>query len=365
MRSPPHVLVVAGSDSSGGAGIAPDIATLSEFGVRASLAITAVTAQTHRAVVAVETMPAALVAAQMRAALDANPIAAIKIGMLATVEIVEAVADTLAGYEAIPVVLDPVLASTSGAQLLSDAGIECLRQRLPPASSLITPNIPELAILTDADAACSDIEIVAQVARLFDRGWASVLVKGGHAEGPQSIDTLYAKGEPPRRFASPRRNIALRGTGCMLSSAIAAHLAFEHDIPAAVSGAKAFMDKKFDAGGGRLSNLKPIRLVAQSVACRSRKSSKDDDQADDDGLQRSVDLCQVHADRDNRHQQGAENGRQHRTDPAPQRGAADHGCGNAVEHQAGSQARFPRAGSGRHHQPGQGCDHAAARIGEE
>jgi len=247
MRSSPHVLVVAGSDSSGGAGIARDIATLSHFGVRASLAITAVTAQTHTAVIAAETMPPALVAAQMRAALDANPIAAIKIGMLATVEIVEAVADMLAGYDTIPVVLDPVLASTSGTRLLSDAGIDCLRKRLLPAASLVTPNIPELGILSDADTTRSHIEIADQVARLFDNGSASVLVKGGHAEGPQSIDTLYSKGEPRRRFASPRRNVALRGTGCMLSSAIAAHLAFGHAIRAAVSQAKTFMDERFDA----------------------------------------------------------------------------------------------------------------------
>jgi hydroxymethylpyrimidine/phosphomethylpyrimidine kinase len=246
MRSPPHVLVVAGSDSSGGAGIARDIATLSHFGVRASLAVTAVTAQTDAAVIAVEAMPAALVAAQMRAALDANPIAAIKIGMLATVEIVEAIADTLAGYDAIPVVLDPVLASTSGAWLLSDPGVDRLRRRLLPVSSLITPNIPELGILSGADTARSDVEIADQVARLFDKGSASVLVKGGHAEGPQSIDMLYAIGKPPQQFASPRRNVTLRGTGCMLSSAIAAHLALGHDIQAAISRAKTFLDEKFD-----------------------------------------------------------------------------------------------------------------------
>jgi hydroxymethylpyrimidine/phosphomethylpyrimidine kinase len=247
MTDRPHVLVVAGSDSSGGAGIARDVATVSHFGVRTSLAITAVTAQTHGAVVAVEAMPASLVAAQMRTALAADPIAAIKIGMLATVEIVDAVADVLAGCEAIPVVLDPVLASSSGARLLQDAGIERLRQGLLPVSSLITPNMPELAILSDADAMSADIGIVGQVARLFEMGAASVLVKGGHADGPQSIDTLYARGKPPRRFASPRRKVSLRGTGCMLSSAIATHLALGHDIHAAVARAKAFMGEQFTA----------------------------------------------------------------------------------------------------------------------
>lgn len=247
MRSPPAVLVVAGSDSSGGAGIARDIATLSHFGVRPSLAVTAVTVQTPGAVVAVEVMPAALVAAQIRAALETNPIAAIKIGVLATMEIVEAVADILAGYEAIPVVLDPVLVSTSGARLLSDAGVDCLRKRLLPVSSLITPNTTELGTLSDADTAHSDIGIADQADRLLHQGAANVLVKGGHAEGRQSIDTLYAIGEPPRHFASPRRNVSLRGTGCMLSSAIAAHLALGHDVQLAVSKAKIFLDQKFDA----------------------------------------------------------------------------------------------------------------------
>jgi hydroxymethylpyrimidine/phosphomethylpyrimidine kinase len=247
MRGQPHVLVVAGSDSLGGAGIARDVATISHFGVRTSLAITAVTAQTHRAVIAVETMSASLVAAQMRSALAADPIAAIKIGMLATTEVVEAVADVLAGYVDIPVVLDPVLASSSGAELLSDMGVECLRRKLLSISTLITPNLPELGILTGCGTARSDVDIAAQAARLLDRGSSKVLVKGGHAQGPQTIDTLYAEGAPPRNFVSPRHGIALRGTGCMLSSAIAAHLALGHAIDAAISHAKAFMDERFDA----------------------------------------------------------------------------------------------------------------------
>ena len=121
MKDRPHVLVVAGSDSSGGAGIARDVAVLSHFDVEASLAITAVTAQTHDTVVAVEVMPASLVAAQMRAALTAGRIVAIKIGMLATAEIVEAVADVLTAHPGIPFILDPVIASTSGTSLLPTA----------------------------------------------------------------------------------------------------------------------------------------------------------------------------------------------------------------------------------------------------
>lgn len=260
MTSVPHVLVIAGSDSSGGAGIARDIATLSRLGVRASLAITAVTAQTHAEVSAVEVMPASLVVAQMRAALAAEPVATIKIGMLANAGIVEAVAEVLAARETVPVVLDPVIASTSGTRLLSDAGITSLLARLLPFSAVVTPNLPELAILAGDGMARTDAEAADRAFRLIEAGARSVLVKGGHASCDESIDTLYQAHEPPRRFASRRRPLTLRGTGCMLSSAIAAHLASGQDVGAAVSGAKMYIDERFDAEGTPLSN--PVTKAA-------------------------------------------------------------------------------------------------------
>ena len=250
MSPRPKVLIVAGSDSSGGAGIARDVATVARFGVEASVAITAVTAQTHVAVIAVEPVPAHLVAAQMRAALAADRVAAIKIGMVATAETVTAISEVLADNAGIPVIVDPVLASSSGTRLLSDPGFESLRQRLLPVSSLVTPNLPELGILTGREMARSDAEIACQAAQVLDMGCPAVLVKGGHMDGTQSVDTLYATGAPPQHFASPRRQVALRGTGCMLSSAIAAHLALGDDMHAALTAAKAFMDERFDAGGG-------------------------------------------------------------------------------------------------------------------
>lgn len=243
----PKVLVVAGSDSSGGAGVARDVATIAGFGVGASVAITAITAQTHAAVIAVEPISAHLVAAQMRAALAADPIAAIKIGMMATAEVVQAIADVLADNAGIPAVLDPVLASSSGTRLLSDPGLDSLRQRLLPAACLVTPNLPELGILTDRETARSDAEISHQAAQILDTGCPAVLVKGGHGDGAMSIDTLYVSAVPPGYFASPRRQVTLRGTGCMLSSAVAAHLALGQDMPAALAAAKAFMDRQFDA----------------------------------------------------------------------------------------------------------------------
>jgi hydroxymethylpyrimidine/phosphomethylpyrimidine kinase len=247
MMARASVLVVAGSDSSGGAGIARDVATLAHFGVGGSLAITAITVQTHAAVIAVETTAASLVAAQMRAALEANSIGAIKIGMLATAGTVLAVSDVLAENAGIPTVLDPVLASSSGSQLLSDPGIEALRRQLLAKAALVTPNLPELGILTGRHAARSDAEIKDQAAQLLDMGCSSVLVKGGHGEGLQSTDTLFRWRKRPERFASLRRSGTLRGTGCMLSSAIAANLAMGHDLPASIAAAKTFIDAIFDA----------------------------------------------------------------------------------------------------------------------
>lgn len=241
------VLVVAGSDSSGGAGIARDVATLKHFRVGASLAITAITAQTHAAVIAIEPTPAPLVKAQMRAALEANSIGAIKIGMLATAETVSAISDVLAENAGIPVVLDPVLASSSGRQLLSDCGVEALRQQLLAKVTLLTPNLPELGILTNCHASRSDAEIMDQGAQLLDMGCSAILVKGGHGEGAQSTDTLFRQGKRPERFASTRRSATLRGTGCMLSTAITANFAIGHDLPASISAAKTFIDAMFDA----------------------------------------------------------------------------------------------------------------------
>ena len=266
MTPKPHALIIAGSDSSGGAGVARDIATLSCFGVHASLAVTAVTVQTHAAVSAVEVMPATLVAAQMRAALAAEPVAAIKIGMLATAEIVAAVADVLASHKTIPVILDPVVASTSGTPLLSDAGIECLSTRLLPASALITPNLPELGILTGSRVSRSDAETARQADVLLDKGSANVLVKGGHAEGEQASDTLFAPGRRPRSFRSPRREARLRGTGCMLSSAIAANIALGKSIHVSVARAKAFIDSQFDLSGDCLPEMMPIQAKSADDA---------------------------------------------------------------------------------------------------
>jgi hydroxymethylpyrimidine/phosphomethylpyrimidine kinase len=236
-----HVLIVAGSDSSGGAGIARDIETVSAVGARTCLAVTAVTVQTHEAVKQVEPMPAALVARQMRAALSANPVAAVKIGMLGAAATVEAVAGVLADHPALPLVLDPVLASTSGGALLADDALAALRESLMPLCLLVTPNIPELAALTGSAPAKDEADLICQGGMLLAAGIPALLVKGGHAAENRATDLLLRPDLPPLRFDAPRLHATMRGTGCMLSSAIAAHLALEEALEESVQKAKAFV----------------------------------------------------------------------------------------------------------------------------
>ena len=236
----PHVLVVAGSDCSGGAGIVRDIETLAAFGVKACVAITAVTIQTHHGVEHVDAVSPERVAGQMRAALKANPVAAIKIGMLATAETIRAVDGVLADHPALPVVLDPVLASSSGGALLTEGATEPLR-RLFSRCALITPNLPELALLSGTAQALEPLD---QARHLLAAGAPAVLVKGGHGDGPESADILVRPGRPPCVFTMPRLAVSMRGTGCMLASAIAARLCLQDDLEAAITAAKSFIQDR-------------------------------------------------------------------------------------------------------------------------
>lgn len=238
MKTTPHVLVVAGSDSSGGAGIVRDIETLAAFGVKASVAITAVTVQTHHGVQGVDAVAPERVAQQMRAALSANPIAAIKIGMLATSATIEAISCVLQDHPSIPVVLDPVLASTSGGSLLTPDAKDALRH-LFCACTVVTPNLPELSLLADMQGSSAD-----QARFLIAAGAKAVLIKGGHGNGAESIDILVQANEAAQSFAAPRVTASMRGTGCMLSSAIAACLAFGDDVEVAIATSKAFVHGK-------------------------------------------------------------------------------------------------------------------------
>ncbi|WP_404935082.1 bifunctional hydroxymethylpyrimidine kinase/phosphomethylpyrimidine kinase [Nitratireductor sp. L15S-10] len=236
-----HVLVIAGSDSSGGAGIARDVETLAAFGIKACLALTAVTVQTHDTVKSVDLCAADLVEAQIRAAFSANPVAAIKIGMLGSCETVKCVAAVLREQAPLPVVLDPVVASSSGRALLSDDAIETMRESLMPLCTLVTPNLPELALLSGG----SEADEHQQARDLLEGGVKTLLVKGGHAEGPRAVDTLYQAGEPPLRFEGPRLPGTMRGTGCMLASAIAAGLARGDGLQASVRAAKTHLSERW------------------------------------------------------------------------------------------------------------------------
>jgi hydroxymethylpyrimidine/phosphomethylpyrimidine kinase len=219
------VLVVAGSDSSGGAGLARDLATLARLETRAVCAVTAVTAQSDTELRAVHPVPPELVRAQIAAALATTRIGAIKIGMLATGSIALAVAASLPPREQVPMVLDPVLRSSSGGTLLDEAGQEALTEELLPRATLLTPNIPEIASLLGTAVAAAEAELIEQGRALLALGPRAVLVKGGHGRGDEAVDLLLVAGQPVRRLSSPRSATTVRGSGCALASAIAAGLA--------------------------------------------------------------------------------------------------------------------------------------------
>ena len=231
------VLVIAGSDSSGGAGLTRDVRTLTRLEARALCAITAVTAQSDASFGPVHVVPAELVRAQIAAAFATAHIDAIKIGMLATAATVQAVAASLPA-EAPPIVLDPVLESTSGGELLDRGGREALRTLLLPRATVLTPNIPEAAALLDTHCARGEQQLLQQASALRALGSAAVLLKGGHAEGPEVTDLLLTGHAAPRWLRAPRISAVRRGTGCALSAAIAAGLGAGLDVAAACARAK-------------------------------------------------------------------------------------------------------------------------------
>lgn len=233
-----HVLVIAGSDSSGGAGLTRDVETLTHFGVGALCALTAVTAQSDTAVTAIEVLPPATVRAQIDAAFATGRVDAVKIGMLATRAVVLAVAAALAVHAAVPVVLDPVVTSTSGTALLDAAGQAALREGLLSRATLITPNLPEAAALLGVAHGVSAAQPLAQAEGLLALGARAVLLKGGHAAGPTATDLLLIRGAPAQHLSAPRIPADLRGTGCALASGIAAGLANKQDLSQACARAK-------------------------------------------------------------------------------------------------------------------------------
>lgn len=237
----PIALTIAGSDSSGGAGIQADLKTFAALGVYGASVITALTAQNTTGVNAIHQVPADFVTAQIDAVFGDLEVKAVKIGMVAELATIGAIAAGLEKWSARHVVFDPVMVATSGDRLLAAEAVDALRTKLIPRASLITPNLPEAAALLNEPVAAGETAIERQGKRLLAMGCPAVLIKGGHGQGAESIDYLVS-GEGVIALAAPR--IATRnthGTGCSLSSAIAAGLAKGEDLETAVRHAKAWV----------------------------------------------------------------------------------------------------------------------------
>jgi hydroxymethylpyrimidine/phosphomethylpyrimidine kinase len=248
----PIALTIAGSDSSAGAGIQADLKTFAAFGVYGASVITALTAQNTLGVSGIHQVPAEFVTAQIDAVFGDLDVKAVKIGMVAQRPVIDAIVAGLERWSPQHVVLDPVMVATSGDRLLAPDAIEALRSKLIPRALLITPNLPEAAALLDEQIASSESQIESQGKRLLAMGCGAVLIKGGHGKGAESIDYLIREADVVA-LAAPR--IATKnthGTGCSLSSAIAAGLAKGDDLESAVRNAKTWVTAAI-AAAGRLS----------------------------------------------------------------------------------------------------------------
>jgi hydroxymethylpyrimidine/phosphomethylpyrimidine kinase len=234
-------LTVAGSDSGGGAGIQADLKTFSALGVYGASVITALTAQNTKGVSAIHDVPADFIAAQIDAVFSDLAVAAVKIGMVSQRAAIEAIAAGLQRWQQSAVVLDPVMIAASGDRLLVPDAVDVLKRVLIPRALVITPNLPEAAALLDAPIAATETEMRAQGERLLALGPKAVLVKGGHAQGAESVDLLVEPTAVTRLAADRIATRNTHGTGCTLSSAIAAGLAKGLSLAEAVRAAKTYL----------------------------------------------------------------------------------------------------------------------------
>jgi hydroxymethylpyrimidine/phosphomethylpyrimidine kinase len=277
------VLVIAATDSSGGAGLTRDVRVLTDLSVDALCVVTAVTAQSDKRVFDLHHVPPEIIRAQLTGALETRKVGAVKIGMLGTRATVEAVAESLAAmvgataagavmpatsgaasvdegiparlsrvlshgladHATVPVVLDPVLVSSSGGVLLDARGRAALVKKLLPQATVVTPNVPEIAALLGEPVATNEVELVNQARRLLESGCHAILLKGGHATGEEAVDLLVT-GNPfgniiVERITSKRVPTTSRGTGCALASGIAAALASGHSLLEACKRAKRYV----------------------------------------------------------------------------------------------------------------------------
>jgi hydroxymethylpyrimidine/phosphomethylpyrimidine kinase len=234
-------LTIAGSDSSGGAGIQADLKTFSALGVYGASVITALTAQNTLGVTAIHDVPPDFIGAQIDAVYSDLNVSATKIGMLSQVSTIEAVAAGLDRHQAKNVVLDPVMVAASGARLLADDAVAALKRLLLHRAVVVTPNLPEAAALLDGTVAKNEREMLEQAERIRALGAKAVLIKGGHAEGPEAVDFFVDDNGLRRLVAARVQTLNTHGTGCTLSSAIAAFLARGLELPEAVTLAKNYI----------------------------------------------------------------------------------------------------------------------------
>lgn len=240
-------LTIAGSDSSGGAGIQADLKTFSALNVYGASVVTAVTAQNTKGVTGVEDISAGMIRAQMDAVFADLQVNAVKIGMVSRTETIECIAAGLRGFGK-PVVMDPVMVATSGDRLLQEDAIEGLRTLLLPLALLATPNLPEAALLSGGQIAETRGQVIQQAETILKSGVGAVLIKGGHAGGSKSVDILLGP-TGVEEFSMPRiETTSDHGTGCTLASAITAHLALGYPLVDAIGLAKDYLQGALAAG---------------------------------------------------------------------------------------------------------------------
>lgn len=246
-KTPPVALTIAGSDNSAGAGIQADLKTFTHFGVYGLTAVTCVVAEIPGKVSAIQPIEPRILEEQVRLSLKAFPVAAIKTGMLFSVEIIEAVLRVLDEDEtSIPLVVDPVMVATSGAKLLQSDAIAAYEEKLIPRATLVTPNLDEAAVLLgESIQTLEEMECAGR--RLVEKFHTAFLMKGGHLPGGVAVDLLVEPEGPVTRLEAPFvRGVDTHGSGCTYSSAVAANLAHGHPLRGAVSLSKLFMNRAIE-----------------------------------------------------------------------------------------------------------------------
>ena len=240
-KSIPIALTIAGSDSGGGAGIQADLKTFAAIGVHGTSALTCVTAQNPKRVLAIQACRAEIVRGQMEAVVEELPPAAVKTGLLYSAEIIRVVAEFFAGNRRIPLVVDPVMISTSGSRLLKPSAIKLLKNRLLPLATLVTPNLDEASILTGRKLKSIE-DLRAAAKQIHGEYGCAALVKGGHLRNSREAVDIFFDGENELLLSAPFvKGVQTHGTGCTYSAAVTGFLARDYGLPEAVVRAKEFI----------------------------------------------------------------------------------------------------------------------------